>query len=87
MPDTTTTIILSKDRWLLSQTGEISVDLQAPLEIIIDGKGTKTAVATGDLKLAALGQKPKSEIQLDLDIFTGIPVTLVGTQGTVKIID
>lgn len=90
MPSTTpqpTNVILTTDRWMLSQTGEIFVNLQHPLEILIDGKGTKIIAATGDIQLAALGYEPASEIELDLDIFTGIPVTVIGTQGTVKILD
>lgn len=80
-------VMFTEERWMLSETGEAFFNLQRPLVVLIDGKGTKTITTTGDIRLTALEYENSQEIVMDLDTFTGIPVEITGTQGTVKIID
>ena len=81
-------IFMLPSRQLLSNTGELHLALTEPLEIVVDYVGHVDLITTEDLLIVAgSAAEPSSKVRIDLGLLAGTPITLIGTEGTLTMVE
>jgi hypothetical protein len=81
-------LFMLPSRYMLSNTGELHLSLTEPLDIVVDYVGHVDLVTAGDLFVVETPDaEPSTRVRIDLGLLPGTPITLVGTEGTLTMVE